>query len=96
MSAKAIKKGQDEYAKKGYLTAQDGRTTTEQLVSLRDAADDSLYYLDVVAYPDITLGIKGINEGNYPPSHTYKINLELEVFKTYLRWITPRENCLAY
>lgn len=72
MSAKAIKKGQDEYAKKGYLTAQDGRTTTEQLVSLRDAADDSLYYLDVVAYPDITLGIKGINEGNYPPSHTYQ------------------------
>ncbi|MEM1003315.1 MAG: amidohydrolase family protein, partial [Bacteroidota bacterium] len=26
LSAKAIKNGQDEYAKKGYLTAQDGRT----------------------------------------------------------------------
>lgn len=72
MAARAIKKGQDEYAKKGYLTAQDGRTTKEQLAALRKGADDSLYYIDVVAYPDITLGTDYISEGTYIPSHQYK------------------------
>ena len=56
MAAKCIKQGQDEYAKKGYLTAQDGRTTIDQLAALRKAADEQAYYIDVVAYPDMTLG----------------------------------------
>lgn len=72
MAAKAIKKGQDEYAKKGYLTAQDGRTTVEQLSALRKAANDGLYYMDVVAYPDITLGTDYITQGKYTPTHEYK------------------------
>ncbi len=72
MAAKAIELGQDEYAKMGYLTAQDGRTTVEQLAALRKGADDSLYYMDVVAYPDITLGTDYVAEGPYSPSHSYK------------------------
>lgn len=72
MAAKAIQKGQEEYAQKGYLTAQDGRTTIEQLAALRKGADDSLYYIDVVAYPDITLGTDYINEGSYTPTHQYR------------------------
>ncbi len=72
LAKKCIKKGQEEYAKKGYLTAQDGRTTVEQLAALKKGADDSLYYLDVVAYPDITLGTDYISDDNYSPSHEYK------------------------
>ncbi|MEJ2594287.1 MAG: amidohydrolase [bacterium] len=72
LAVKAINKGQEEYTKKGYLTAQDGRTTIEQLAALRQAADDSLYYIDVVAYPDMTLGTDFVTEGTYTPSHNYK------------------------
>lgn len=72
MAAKAINKGQDEYAKNGYLTAQDGRTTKEQLAALRKGADDGLYYIDVVAYPDITLGTDYVRQGAYKPTHEYK------------------------
>lgn len=72
MAAKAIKKGQDEYARKGYLTAQDGRTTTDQLAALRKGADDHLYYIDVVSYPDMTLGVEPLTEGHYTPGHEYR------------------------
>tara|TARA_R110002020_G_scaffold411866_2_gene621458 strand:- start:3 stop:1715 length:1713 start_codon:yes stop_codon:yes gene_type:complete len=77
MAAKCIKQGQDEYAKKGYLTAQDGRTTTDQLAALRKAADEQAYYIDVVAYPDITLGIEQVAEGTYTPTHQYKNKFRL-------------------
>lgn len=77
MAAKCIKQGQDEYAKKGYLTAQDGRTTVEQLAALRKAADANAYYIDVVAYPDITLGTEQVTEGNYTPTHQYKNKFRL-------------------
>nr|WP_319401651.1 amidohydrolase [uncultured Carboxylicivirga sp.] len=72
LAVKAINKGQEEYAKNGYLTAQDGRTTIEQLAALRAAADSNLYYIDIVAYPDMTLGTDFITEGTYTPSHIYK------------------------
>ena len=72
LAVKCINKGQEEYAKKGYLTAQDGRTTIEQLAALRAAADGGLYYIDVVAYPDMTLGTDFITEGTYIPTHIYK------------------------
>lgn len=72
LAEKCIKKGQDEYAKKGYLTAQDGRTTIEQLTALRAGADSGLFYMDVVAYPDITLGTDYFTQGSYTPSHRYK------------------------
>jgi hypothetical protein len=72
MSDKFIQKGQEEYAKKGYLTAQDGRTTTEQMDALKSAADRGLFYLDVVSYPDITLGTECMSDGYYSAQHTYK------------------------
>jgi predicted amidohydrolase YtcJ len=72
MAAKCIKKGQEEYAKKGYLTAQDGRTTNEQLAALRKGANENAYYIDVVAYPDITLGTDYITNGDYTPTNKYK------------------------
>jgi predicted amidohydrolase YtcJ len=77
MAAKCIKQGQDEYAKKGYLTAQDGRTTIDQLAALRKAADEQAYYIDVVAYPDMTLGTEEVAEGTYTPTHQYKNKFRL-------------------
>ncbi|MFZ4462652.1 MAG: amidohydrolase [Bacteroidales bacterium] len=72
MSDKFIQKGQEEYAKKGYLTAQDGRTTTEQMLALKSAADRGKFYLDVVSYPDITLGTECMKDSYYSTQHTYK------------------------
>lgn len=72
MSDKFIQKGQEEYAKKGYLTAQDGRTTIEQMASLKSAADRGKFYIDVVSYPDIVLGTKNMADSYYTADHSYK------------------------
>lgn len=72
MADKFIQKGQEEYAKKGYLTAQDGRTTIEQMAALKSAADRGKYYIDVVSYPDIVLGTESMNDSYYSPEHLYK------------------------
>lgn len=69
---KCISKGQEEYAKKGYLTAQDGRTTVEQMALLKAAADNGKFYIDVVSYPDIALGTASITEDYYSVDHQYK------------------------
>jgi predicted amidohydrolase YtcJ len=71
LADRCIDNGQKEYASRGYLTAQDGRTTKEQLLALASAAKRKSYYLDVVAYPDIELGTDYITSGDYSPSHTY-------------------------
>ncbi|WP_242009203.1 amidohydrolase [Robertkochia solimangrovi] len=52
-SIRCIKKSQDEYASNGYTTVQDGRTTSDQSKIFRDAANNNLFYLDIVSYPDI-------------------------------------------
>jgi hypothetical protein len=72
MSDKFIQKGQEEYAKKGYLTAQDGRTTIEQMAALKSAAERNKFYIDVVSYPDIALGTTTITNDYYNHEHTYK------------------------
>ena len=72
MADKFIEKGQEEYAKKGYLTAQDGRTTVEQMAALKSAADRGKFYLDVVSYPDITLDTTCMSDSYYSPKHEYK------------------------
>jgi predicted amidohydrolase YtcJ len=72
MSDKFIQKGQEEYAKKGYLTAQDGRTTVEQMAALKSAADRGKFYIDVVSYPDIALGTESLNNDYYSAAHSYK------------------------
>ena len=77
LALKCIDKGQEEYAKFGYLTAQDGRTTKEQLKAFEAAANNHKLYIDVVAYPDITLGTDYITSGEYKPSHEYKNNFRI-------------------
>ncbi|MEV6432624.1 amidohydrolase family protein [Nocardia sp. NPDC051463] len=51
--------GQRAMAAFGFTTAQDGRVmTTTDLDALRAAADDGLFDIDVVAYPDSSLAAK--------------------------------------
>ena len=77
MGLKCIKTGQEEYARNGYLTAQDGRTTIEQLAALKAGAATDSFYIDVVAYPDIVLGTDYIEQTDYNPSHVYKKRLRI-------------------
>ncbi|MFE7799595.1 amidohydrolase [Nocardia sp. NPDC057440] len=54
-----IELGQRAMAAFGFTTAQDGRVmTTTDLNALRAAADDGLFDIDVVAYPDCSLATK--------------------------------------
>lgn len=76
-AARCIAKGQAVYAQYGYLTAQDGRTSIEQLAALEAASKANAFYLDVVAYPDITLGTDYITSDGFSPSHTYTNNFRI-------------------
>lgn len=77
MAIKCIKTGQEEYARNGYLTAQDGRTTREQLAALKAGAASDSFFMDVVAYPDIVLGTDYIDQEDYKPSKVYKNRLRI-------------------
>lgn len=74
MAEKCIQLGQEMYASFGYLTAQDGRTTKSQVAALSAAADKSMYYIDVVAYPDVVLGTDYLEQNKYAPAadHSYQ------------------------
>jgi predicted amidohydrolase YtcJ len=73
VNAKAVKLGQDQYAQNGYLTAQDGRTTPDQVKGIIDEANRGKLYIDVVSYPDMR--IKGaynfFDSKFYSPDRSY-------------------------
>ena len=52
---KAIQLGQDQYAKNGYLTAQEGGSTPGIAQALVSAANNGDLYIDVVSYPYMTI-----------------------------------------
>jgi predicted amidohydrolase YtcJ len=67
-----------EYAKNGYLTAQDGRTTIEQMKQLENAANNKKFFVDVVSYPDIALGVEDIMKNSYySAAHEYQNNYRI-------------------
>ncbi|MFQ6327721.1 amidohydrolase [Nocardia sp. CWNU-33] len=69
-----IELGQRAMAAFGFTTAQDGRVmTTTDLDALRAAADDGLFDIDVVAYPDSSLAAK-LEEA---PGPQYKSRLRI-------------------
>jgi len=72
MADRFIQRGQEEYAKKGYMTTQDGRTTVEQMAALKSAAERGKFFIDVVSYPDIALGTDCMNDSYYNLEHLYK------------------------
>ncbi|MFY8110396.1 MAG: amidohydrolase [Flavobacterium sp.] len=62
-----------EYAKNGYLTAQEGRATLEQVAQLEAGAKSKQFYLDIVSYPDVALGVEEIMKSPYySTAHQYQ------------------------
>lgn len=71
---KAIQLGQDQYAKNGYLTAQEGGSTASIVNGLAKAANDGDLYIDVVSYPYMTIdgAYDLLSNEFYSHNHTYK------------------------
>jgi len=68
---RCIAKSQIQYAQNGYTTVQDGRTTSDQMNLFDKAAQNNLFYLDIVSYPDIDGFNFDIHQQNYS-KNTYK------------------------
>lgn len=66
-----VQKGQEEYAKNGYLTAQDGRSTPETTDALAKAAKMGKVFIDVVSYPDIIWNKEAVTPEFYNTDHRY-------------------------
>ncbi|MGB0906105.1 MAG: amidohydrolase [Maricaulaceae bacterium] len=60
----AVDLGQKEYARFGYTTAQDGRTTPDATLAFETASAQGDLFIDIVSYPDISWNRKAI-EGEY-------------------------------
>jgi len=71
---RCIAKSQIQYAQNGYTTVQDGRTTSDQMNLFDKAAQNNLFYLDIVSYPDIDGFNFDIHQQNYS-KNTYKNRL---------------------
>ncbi|MGB0906065.1 MAG: amidohydrolase [Maricaulaceae bacterium] len=71
LMAKAIQKGQEEYAKNGYTTAQDGRTTPDASLAFATAARKDRLFIDVVSYPDIIWNSKAVTPEFYSDERRY-------------------------
>ncbi len=76
---KAIQLGQDQYAKNGYLTAQEGRTPPSQVRALMAAAKKGDIYLDIVSYPDMRMdgAYDLLATEYYNHEHTYNNNFRI-------------------
>jgi len=70
-ASRCIAKSQIKYAQNGYLTVQDGRTTSDQMNLFDKAAQNKQFYLDIVSYPDIDGFNFDIHQQNYS-KNTYK------------------------
>ncbi len=66
-----VQKGQEEYAKNGYLTAQEGRSTSETTDALAKAAKAGKIFIDIVSYPDIIWNKEAVTPEFYNAEHKY-------------------------
>lgn len=71
VQARSVQIAQEEYAKNGYLTAQDGRTTSEASAAFENAVRDKKLYIDVVSYPDIVWNESAVKAEYHKPEHSY-------------------------
>lgn len=83
-ATRTIKNGQDQYAANGYTTAQDGRTTVEQVAMFEKAAKDGTLYIDVAAYPDMVLGSKVMSSPYYKKGDQYTNHFRIAGVKLVL------------
>lgn len=66
-----IQRAQEEYAKNGYLTAEDGRSTEDITNALAKAARNKKLFIDVVAFPDIVWNKAAVTPEFYQPEQAY-------------------------
>lgn len=71
LQLKSVQKGQEEYAKQGYLTAQDGRSTSDVTSAFQIAAKENKFFIDVVSYPDIVWNKAGVTNDYYHADKHY-------------------------
>ena len=69
---KCIENAQVQYASNGYTTVQDGRATADQMNIFNKAANQGVFYLDIVSYPDIDVNNFSMDEEYFSPDHSYK------------------------
>ncbi len=68
---RCVQSGQEEYARYGYTTAQDGRSTPDNTSALAMAADQNKLFIDVVAYPDIIWNKEAMSTEYYTLDKSY-------------------------
>ncbi len=78
-----IKKGQDIYAKFGIVMAQDGAVKKGDFNTLKNFAENNAFYLDTVAYIDITENKETMDE-EYKNYKNYKNNFRIGGYKLFL------------
>lgn len=71
LQALNVLKGQEQYVKNGYLTAQDGRSTPDVTGALAQAAEDKKLFIDIVSYPDIIWNKAAVTPEYYTADHSY-------------------------
>jgi len=71
LQARSVQQGQEQYAKNGYTTAQDGRSTSDITSALAVAARTESLFIDVVAYPDIIWNRDAIQPEFYRDDRSY-------------------------
>jgi len=66
-----VERGQEEYARYGYTTAQDGRSTSDITSAFSKAAREDKFIIDVVAYPDIIWNKDAVTPDFYKADRSY-------------------------
>ena len=69
--AASIAAGQEQYARRGYTTAQDGRSSPREIAALENAAQEEALYLDVAAYPDIQIAVAAMDSPYFTRDRPY-------------------------
>ena len=69
--AASIAAGQEQYARRGYTTAQDGRSSPREIAALENAAQEEALYLDVAAYPDIQIAVAAMDSPYFTRDRSY-------------------------
>lgn len=71
LQLRSVQKGQEEYAKYGYTTAQDGRSTADATGAFAIASSQNKFFIDVVAYPDIIWNKEAVTPEFYKADRSY-------------------------
>lgn len=71
LQLKCVQKGQESYAKYGYTTAQEGRSTADATGALAIASKKNKIFIDIVSYPDIIWNKAAVTPEFYKADRSY-------------------------